>query len=145
MSSRTSCAQRQATAILTAQRSASSRAGTSMIENPPMASGYRPSATVPSVPTTLAFSPSIPAPKTHTPASTASWTTACEALPTAGPSSSGMWSIAWASNEIRYRAIPCLPCPCGPLGRIHVTLDPTFLRGQNHRAGGRVGLTRGRS
>jgi hypothetical protein len=58
------------------------------------------------VPTTLAFLLSIPAPKTHTPAFAASWTTACEALPTADPSSSGMWSIAPASNKIRYRDIP---------------------------------------
>ena len=36
----------------------------------------------------------------------ASWTTSCEASATAGISSSGMWSIAWAPNEIRYRVIP---------------------------------------
>jgi hypothetical protein len=35
----------------------------------------------------------------------ASWTTSCAALATAGVSSSRMWSIAWASNEIRYHVI----------------------------------------
>src|SRR5688572_32673935 len=50
--SRTSCAQRQATAILPAHSIASSREGTSTTENPPMyalLSGYGPSVTVPSV------------------------------------------------------------------------------------------------
>src|ERR1700722_2942890 len=101
----TSCAQRQATAILAAQCSASSREGTSTSVNPPMASGYGPSGTVPAVATMLAgwfFSP--PA-DTYTPALIASWTTACAALATAGASSSGMWSIAWAPNEIRYCVI----------------------------------------
>ena len=70
-----------------------------------MASGYGPSVTGPSVDTMLAFWFSSPPPKTHTPALMASWTTASEALVTAGMSSSGMWSIAWASNEIRYRGI----------------------------------------
>ena len=55
MSSRTSCAHRQATAILAAHASASSREGASMTESPPMACGYGPSATVPSVATMLAF------------------------------------------------------------------------------------------
>ena len=42
-----------------------------------------------------------------------------EGLVTAGMSSSGMWSIAWAPNEIRYRVIPCLPClPSGSSGRL---------------------------
>ncbi len=57
MISRTSCAHRQATAILAAHSSASSREGTSTIENPPMTalvSGYGPAVTVPSVATTLA-------------------------------------------------------------------------------------------
>src|SRR5688500_15805322 len=57
--SRTSCAQRQATAILPAHSSASSREGTSTTENPPMyalLSGYGPSVTVPSVATTLTSS-----------------------------------------------------------------------------------------
>ena len=62
--------------------------------------------TVPSVATMLAFWFSSPPPKTHTPALMASWTTSCEASATAGISSSGMWSIAWAPNEIRYRVIP---------------------------------------
>jgi hypothetical protein len=45
---RTSCAQRQAAAILAAHRSASSREGTSRSVNPPMARGYGPSVTAPS-------------------------------------------------------------------------------------------------
>jgi hypothetical protein len=45
--SRTSCAQRQATAILAAHSSASSREGTSTSVTPLMASGYGPSLTVP--------------------------------------------------------------------------------------------------
>jgi hypothetical protein len=53
----------------------------------------------------LAFWFSSPPPKTHTPAFMASETTSCAALATAGMSSSGMWSSAWASNEIRYRGI----------------------------------------
>jgi hypothetical protein len=55
--SRTSWAHRQATAILAAHANAYSREGTSMIEKPPitaLVSGYGPSATVPSVATTLA-------------------------------------------------------------------------------------------
>jgi hypothetical protein len=36
----------------------------------------------------------------------ASWHTACAALATAGMSSSGMWSIAWAPKTITYFAIP---------------------------------------
>ena len=47
-------AQRQATAILAAHRSASSREGTSRRLNPPMACGYEPSVTAPSVATMLA-------------------------------------------------------------------------------------------
>jgi hypothetical protein len=47
--SRTSCAHRQATAILAAHSSASSHEGTSTSVNPPMASGYGASVTVPSV------------------------------------------------------------------------------------------------
>src|SRR3954451_10823823 len=105
MNSRTSCAQRQATAVLAAHSSASSREGASATQNPPIASGYGPSEIVPSVDTTVAFWFSSPPPKTHTPAFIASWATSCAALPTAGMSSSGMWSIAWASNEIRYRVI----------------------------------------
>src|SRR6185437_31096 len=111
MSSHTSCAQRQAAAILAAHPSASSSEDTSTIANPPttsLASGYGPSVTIPSVATTLAFLLSSPAPKSHAPAFTASWTTSCAALFTAGISSSGMWSIAPASNEIRYRVIPRL-------------------------------------
>ena len=79
--------------------------GTSTAHSPPMASGYGPSVTVPSVATMLAFWFSGPPPKTRTPALMASWATSCEALATAGISSSGMWSIAWAPNEIRYRVI----------------------------------------
>src|SRR4051794_23177771 len=55
MNSWTSCAQRQAAAVLAAHSSASSREGTSTTQNPPMASGYGPSVTVPSVATMLAF------------------------------------------------------------------------------------------
>jgi hypothetical protein len=40
------------------------------------------------------------------PAVTASWTTACAALPSSGVSSAGMWSIAPSANEIKYRVIP---------------------------------------
>ena len=57
--SRTSCAQRQATAILPAHSSACSREGTSTTENPPiyaLLSGYGPSMTVLSVATTLTAS-----------------------------------------------------------------------------------------
>jgi hypothetical protein len=53
MKSRTSCAQRQAPAFLAAHCSASSREGTSTTQNPPIASGYGPSVTVPSVATML--------------------------------------------------------------------------------------------
>ena len=76
MNARTSCAQRQAAAVLAAHSSASSREGTSTTQNPPIASRYGPSLTVPSLATMcfLVFQ-------------------------------SGMWSIAWASNEIRYRVI----------------------------------------
>ncbi len=88
--SRTSCVQRQATAFLAAHFSASSRAGTSTTQNPPMASAYGPSVTVPSVATMLAFWCSSPPPKTQTPAFMASSTTSCAALATAGMSSSGM-------------------------------------------------------
>src|SRR5687767_8989445 len=106
--SRTSCAQRQATAILPAHSSASSREGTSTTENPPMyalLSGYGPSVTVPSVATTLTASYEwSPPPNTHTPASFASFTTACAASATSGRSSSGN-VIAPSSNEIRYRVI----------------------------------------
>ena len=54
MISRTSCAQRQAAAILAAQTSASAREETSMTENPPMTafvSGTGPAVMVPSVAT----------------------------------------------------------------------------------------------
>ncbi len=61
-----------------------------MTENPPIACGYEPSATAPSVATMLAFSFSRPPPNTHTPASMASCTTACAASATAVMSSSGM-------------------------------------------------------
>src|SRR5215204_6853662 len=106
--SRSSCAQRQATAIRPAHSSASSREGTSTTENPPMyalLSGYGPSVTVPSVPTTLTSSCECsPPPNTQAPASFASCTTACAASATSGRSSSGN-VIAPSSNEIRYRVI----------------------------------------
>ena len=106
MISRTSCAQRQLLAIRSAQTIASSRSGTSMIENPPttaLVSGNGPSVEVPSVPTIVARWRRSPHPKIHTPAALASRTTACEASPTAGQSPSGMWSIEPSSNEIKYR------------------------------------------
>src|SRR5687767_11758352 len=104
--SRTSCAQRQATAILPAHSSASSREGTSTTENPPMyALLSGPSVTVPSVATTLTSSwECSPPPNTQTPASIASCTTACAASATSGRSSLGN-VIAPSSNEIRYRVI----------------------------------------
>jgi hypothetical protein len=86
----TSCAQRQATAILAAHSNASSRECTSTSVNPPMASGYGPSVTVPSVATMLAGWFSSPPAATYTPTFIASWTTACAALATAGMSSSRM-------------------------------------------------------
>src|SRR5688500_14457381 len=101
-SSRTSCAQRHATAILAAHSSASSREGTSTTANPPMTSlvsGYGPSVTVPSVSTTLALWLSSPPPKTHTPAALASCSTAIAALATSGSSSRGK-VIQPSSNEI---------------------------------------------
>src|SRR5258708_18945964 len=73
MNSRTSCAQRQATAILAAHCSASSREGTSMIVTPAMyALLPAPSVTVPSRPTTVTLTSwweYIPPANTHTPAS----------------------------------------------------------------------------
>jgi hypothetical protein len=66
---------------------------------------YRPSVTVPSVATTLTSSWSFsPPPNSHTPASLASWTTACAASATSGSSSAGK-VIAPSSNEIRYFVI----------------------------------------
>lgn len=70
--------------------------------NPPrtsLASGYGPSVTIPSVATMLARWLFSPPPKTHTPASCASLTTACAASPTSGVSSSGK-VIQPSSNEI---------------------------------------------
>src|SRR5213076_2224586 len=122
------CAQRQAPAFLAAHVSASSREDTSTTQNPPMASGYGPSVTVPSVATMLAFWFSSPPPKTHTPAFTPSSTTSCAALATAGISSSGMWSIAWASNEIRYRVISDRSLVAGRLFLPHRRWWRTFLR-----------------
>ena len=116
--SRTSCAQRQATAILAAHCSASSREGTSTSVNPPMASGYGPSVTAPSMATMLAGRFSSPPPDTYTPALMASWTAACAALATAGMSSPGMWSIAWAPNEIRYCTIHGSVVPAACSGRV---------------------------
>src|ERR1700679_3231447 len=116
--SRTSCAQRQATAIFAAHRSASSREGTSTSVNPPMASGYGPSVTAPSVATMLAGWFSSPPADTYTPALMASWTAARAALATAGASSSGMWSIAWEPNEIRYCVIHASVVPAACSGRV---------------------------
>ena len=75
-----------------------------MIEKPPTTaffSGTGPSATVASVETIDACCRSIPPPKIQTPASLAWRTTAWEASPTDAQSSSGMWSIDPASNEMR--------------------------------------------
>src|SRR5665647_224750 len=112
-SSRTSCAQRQATAILAAHFSASSCEGTSTIANPPRCSGDRPSVTDPSVATTLASWPFTPPPKTHTPASLACSTTSCAAFATSARSSSRK-VIAPSLNEIRYRVIPFLLVSAAP-------------------------------
>jgi hypothetical protein len=62
------------------------------------------SATVPSLAIKLTSSLHPPA-NTNTPASIASWIAGCAASFTTGPSSSGIWSIAPRSNEIRYRVI----------------------------------------
>lgn len=109
MNSRTSCPQRQATAIFAAHCRAASREGTSTTVKPPLnslVSGYEPSVTVPSTATTTgSTSSSSPPEKTYTPASLACWTTACAASATSGASSSGT-SIAALGNEIRYRGIP---------------------------------------
>src|SRR4051812_1799650 len=80
---------------------------------------------------------SRPAPNTHTPAFTASCTTACDALPTSGQSSSGMWSIAPSLNEIKYCVIPSLLVPAAFSGRLslcHERLapDPTPCRNIFH-------------
>src|SRR5919109_320395 len=95
----------------------------SMIENPPMTafvSGTGPSEIVPSVPTMLDCWRWTPPPKIQTPAALASRTTACDDSPTAGQSSSGMWSIEPSSNEIRYRGMALLHLSDGydwpPLG-----------------------------
>src|SRR6266508_4973839 len=129
--SRTSCAQRQATAVLPAHSSASSREGTSTTENPPMyalLSGYGPSVTVPSVATTLTSSwECSPPPNTHTPPSMASWTTACAAADTSGNSSSGK-VIAPSSNEIRYRVISRLPSRRPAPAASHPATDPARSR-----------------
>jgi len=105
-------------AILAAHCSASSREGTSTSVNPPMASGYGPSVTAPSVATMLAGWFSTPPADTYTPALMASWTAAWAALATAGASSSGMWSIAWAPNEIRYCVIYGSVVPAACSGRV---------------------------
>ena len=84
MISRTSCAHRHPRANRPAQTSASSREGTSMMENPPMTafvSGEGPDAMVPSVATMVDCWRWIPAPKIQTPAALASRTTAREASP----------------------------------------------------------------
>src|SRR5712692_5887814 len=130
--SRTSCAQRQATAILAAHCSASSREGTSTSVNPPMASGYGPSVTAPSVATMLAGWFSSPPADTYTPALMASWTAACAALATAGASSSGRWSITWAPNEIRYCVIHDSVVPAARSGRVLTHRRTT--RPRSHRS-----------
>src|SRR6478735_8580743 len=107
MSSNTCCGHRQATAILAAHFSASSREATSTTANPPMCSllsGYGPSVIVPSVATTLGSWCSSPALYTHTPASIASCSTARAALATSGRSSRGK-SMSPSSNRIMYCVI----------------------------------------
>src|SRR2546425_10144502 len=105
--SRTSCAQRQAAAILAAHCSASSSEGTSMIVTPAMyALLSAPSVTVPSGATTLGLTSPwgyTPPANTHTPASWASRITASDASLTAGPPSPGSESIPPSSNENSYR------------------------------------------
>jgi uncharacterized cupin superfamily protein len=127
MISRTSCAQRHPAANLAAQTSASSREATSMIENPPMTafvSGTGPAVTVPSVATMVDCWRWTPPPKIQTPAAFASRTTLCDAAPTDGQSSSGIWSIEPSSNEIKYRKIGDRPrfqsfsCQPSPVSRI---------------------------
>jgi hypothetical protein len=71
----------------------------------------------PSVATMLAGWFSSPPADTYTPALMASWTAARAALATAGASSSGMWSIAWAPNEIRYCVIHDSVVPAACSGR----------------------------
>src|SRR5688500_17045956 len=108
MISRTSCAQRHQTAIRAAHATASSRQETSMIENPPttaLVSDTGPAVTVPSGATMVDCWRWTPPPKIQTPAAFASRTTACDASPTDGQSSSGTWSIAPSSKEIKYRGI----------------------------------------
>jgi hypothetical protein len=103
---------------LAAHRSASSREGTSTSVNPPMACGYGPSVTAPPVATMLAGWFSRPPADTYTPALMASWTAACAALATAGASSPGTWSIAWAPNEIRYCVVCDSVVPAACSGRV---------------------------
>ncbi len=94
------------------------REGTSTIVSPPMACWYWPSVTAPSVATMLAGWVSSPPADTYTPALMASWTAARAALATAGMSWSGMWSIAWAPNEIRYCVIQHSVVPAACSGRV---------------------------
>ncbi len=113
---RTSCAQRQATAILAAHFSASSCEGTSTTANPPrcsLLSGDGPSMTAPSVATTLA---SWPSPGARRPTRLHPWPSRpprCAAFATSGRSSSGK-VIAPSSNEIRCRVLPSLLVPAAP-------------------------------
>ena len=74
--------------------------------------------TAPPVATMLAGWSSSPPADTYTPVSMASRTAACAALATAGASSSGMWSIAWAPNEIRYCVIHDSVVPAACSGRV---------------------------
>src|SRR6476661_7822961 len=103
-SSQISWSQRHAAAHLAAHVCASSREGTSITVSPPTVT-CGPSLIVPSADTMLAFWGSSPLPHTHTPASMASWLTACAALSMSGMSSSRKWSIAWASRISTYCGI----------------------------------------
>src|SRR5271169_4026606 len=62
----------------------------------------------------------------------ASWTAACAALATAGASSSGTWSIAWAPNEIRYCVICDSVVPAACSG--HVLTHRRTTRPGSHRS-----------
>src|SRR5436190_1058549 len=95
-----------------------------MIENPPrtsLVSGYGPSVTTPSVPTTLAAWLCRPPPKTQTPASLAASTTLIVAAITSG-SSSSVNVIQPSSNEIRYCVIPLLLVWAASGGRLSCLL-----------------------
>src|SRR5829696_4994092 len=134
--SRTSCAQRQATAILPAHSSASSREGTSTTENPPMyalLSGYGPSVTVPSVATTLTSSwECSPPPNTQTQASFASCTPRALPRPRRGDPPR---ETSLLRHRTRSETAPSHDSFLGGLLRPHLTLLRTHAQWgpTNHR------------